>query len=49
VKCFCEGRECATDEERSGQPKTSINEENITQIRQMLRENHLMTVKSIAE
>jgi len=29
VKCFSEGRESVTDEERSGRPATSTTEENI--------------------
>jgi len=29
VKCFSEGRESATDEERSGRPATSRTEENM--------------------
>jgi hypothetical protein len=45
---FYEGIESATDEERSGRPATSRTEENIAKIRQIVRENHQMTVRSIA-
>ena len=49
---FSEGRERVTDEERSGQPATSRTEENIAKIlkvRQIVRENRRLTVRSIAE
>jgi len=49
VKRFSEGRESVTDEERSGRPATSRTEENIAKFRQILRENHRLTVRSIAE
>jgi len=49
VKRFSEGRESVTDEERSGRPATSRTEENIPRIRQILRENRRLTVRSIAE
>jgi len=49
VKHFSEGRESVTDEERSGRPATSRTEENIAKIRQFVRENHRLTVRSIAE
>ena len=49
MKCFSEGRESVTDEERSGQPATSRTEENIAKIRQIVRENRQLTVRSIAE
>jgi len=49
VERFSEGRESVTDEERSGRPATSRTEENIAKIRQILRENHRLTVRSIAE
>ena len=49
VKCFCEGREGVTDEERSGRPTTNRTEENIAKIRQIVRENRRLTVRSIAE
>ena len=39
VKSFSEGRESVTDEESSGWPATSITEENITKIRQIVRKN----------
>ena len=44
-----EGRECVTDEERSGRPATSRTEENIAKVRNISRENLRLTVKSIAE
>jgi len=49
VKCFSEGRESVTEEERSGQPATSRTEENIAKIHQIVRENHQLTVRSTAE
>jgi len=49
VKRFSEGREIVTDEQRSGRPATSGTEENIANIRQILRENRRLTVRSIAE
>ena len=48
VKRFSEGRESVTDE-RSGRPATSRSEENIAKVRQILRENHRLTVRSITE
>jgi len=49
VKRFSERRESVTDEERSGWPATSRTEENIAKIRQIMRENRRLTVRSIAE
>ena len=49
VKRFSEGRESVTDEERSEQPATSRTEENIAKVCQIVRENHQLTVRSIAE
>jgi len=49
VKRFSEERESVTDEERSGRSATSRTEENIYKIRQILRENRRLTVRSIAE
>ena len=49
VECFSEGRESVTDEERSGRPVTSRTEGSIVKFRQILRENHRLTVRSIAE
>jgi len=48
VKRFSEGRESVTDEERSGQQATSRTEENIAKIRQIVRENRRLTVRSTA-
>jgi len=47
VKRFSEGRESVTDEEIPEQPATSKTEENI--IRQIVRENRRLTVRSVAE
>ena len=41
--------ESVTDKERSGWPATSRTEENIAKVRQIVRENHWLTVRSIAE
>ena len=49
MKRFPESRESVTDEERSGRPATSRTEENIAKGRQILRKNHRLTVRSIAE
>jgi len=49
VKRFSEGRESVTDEERSGRPATSRTEENIAEVRQILRENRRLPVRSITE
>ena len=49
MKHFSEGRESVTDEERSGRPATSKTEESIAKIRQIVCENHQLTVRSIAE
>ena len=49
VKRFSEGRESVTDEERSGRSATSRTEENIAKVRQTVRENRQLTVRSIAE
>jgi len=45
---FSEGRGSVTDEERWGRPVTSRTEENITKVRQIVRENRRLTVRSIA-
>ena len=45
VKRFSEGRE-----ERSGRPATSRTEKkNIAKVRQIVRENHRLTIRSTAE
>jgi len=49
VKRFSKGREIVADEERSGRPATSITEENIAKVCQIVRENRQLTVRSIAE
>ena len=49
VKRFSEGREIVTDEGRSGRPATSRTEENIAKVHQIVRENHQLTVRTIAE
>ena len=49
VKRFSEGRESVTEEERSGRPATSITEENTAEVRQIVRENRRLSVRSIAE
>jgi transposase len=49
VTRFSEGRASVTDEERSGRPATRITEENFAKVRQILRENSRLTVRSIAE
>jgi len=49
VTHFSEGRESVTEEERSGRPATSRTEENIVNVRQIVRENRRLSVRSIAE
>ena len=49
VKRFYEGRESVNDEKRSGRPATSRTEENLAKVRQIVRENRRLTVRSIAE
>ena len=49
AKRFSEERESVTEEERSGRPATNRTEENIAKVRQILHENHRLTVRSIAE
>jgi len=46
---FSEGRESVTDKKRSGRPATSRTAENIVKVRQILRENRRLNVRSIAE
>ena len=49
VKRFSEGREIVTDEDRSGRPATSRTVENSAKVRHIVRENHRLTRRSIAE
>jgi len=49
VKRFSEGIESVTDENKSGRPATCRTEENIANVRQIVRENRRLTVRSIAE
>ena len=49
MKSFSEGRECVTDEERSGRPLTSRTEKSIANFRQIVRQNRRLTVRSKAE
>jgi hypothetical protein len=49
VKCFCEGRESVIDEERSRRPATCRTKENVAKVRQIVRENRRLTVRSTAE
>jgi len=49
VTCFSERRESVTDKERSGRLATSRTEENIAKVCQIVRENHRLTVRTIAE
>jgi transposase len=44
VARFSEGRASVIDEERSGRPEMSRSEENITKVRQIVRENSQLTV-----
>jgi Spy/CpxP family protein refolding chaperone len=46
---FSKGRESVTDEEKSGQPEMNRTEEIIAKIRQIMRDNRRLTVRSITE
>jgi hypothetical protein len=49
---FSKGRESVTEEDRTGRPATSRTEEyigKVRQIRQVVRENRRLTVRSITE
>ena len=48
VKRFSEGRESVTDEE-DGQQQAELKKKNIAKVRQTVRENRWLTVRSIAE
>jgi len=48
-KRCAEGRESVSGEERSGRPAANRTKENIAKIRQIVRENRRLTVRSIAE
>jgi hypothetical protein len=49
ISRFSEERGSVTDEQRSGRPAASRTEENSTKIRQIVRENRRLTVRSIAQ
>ncbi|KAF6288416.1 hypothetical protein mRhiFer1_009149 [Rhinolophus ferrumequinum] len=49
IKCFSEGREHVTDEECLWQPVMSKTDKNIARIRQIVRQNRQLTVRSIAD
>ena len=49
VKRFSEGRESVTDEEKLGRPATGRTEQNIAKVRQIVRKNRRLAVRSIAE
>jgi len=49
MKRFSSRTESVTDEERSRRPATSRTEENIANVRHILRENRRLAVRSIAE
>jgi hypothetical protein len=43
VAHFSEGRESVTNKERSGQPATSITDENVAKVFQIVRENRRLS------
>ena len=49
MKRFVEGRESVTDEERSGRPAKGRTREKIAKVRQIVRKNLRLIVRSIAE
>lgn len=48
-KDFAEGRETVEDESRPGRPSTSINEENINKIKDLLLHNRRLSIRDIAD
>jgi len=49
VKRLFWGRGCVTDEDRTGRPATSRTGENIAKVHHIVRENHRLTRRSIAD
>lgn len=48
-KAFREGREDVNDEARSGRPSTSLTEENVTRVRELLNTDRRMSVRMMGE
>lgn len=48
-KMFKEGREEVGDEERRGRPMTSINDQNIEQVKDLVLKNRRLTIRDLAE
>jgi len=46
---FKNGRESIEDDERSGRPSTSKTDENIDKVKEILVNNHKLTIREIAE
>jgi len=46
---FKSGRESVKDDERSGRPSTSKIDENINKVREMLINNHKLTIRELAK
>ena len=48
-KLFKEGRERVEDEERPGRPSTSINDQNINEIKKLVLENRRITIRDLVD
>ncbi|GFW59069.1 protein GVQW3 [Trichonephila clavipes] len=48
-KAFSEGRESIEDESRSGMPSVSKNAENVVRVRDLVRSDRRLTVRTIGE
>ena len=48
-KRFSEGRESVEDDDRSGRPNTSINEDQIEKVKQMILENRRITIREVSD
>jgi len=46
---FKSGRESVENDERNGRPSTSKTDENINKVREMLINNHKLTIRELAE
>ena len=48
-KRFKEGRTSADDDPRSGRPSTSKTDDNVANVREVIRSNRRLTVQEVAE
>ncbi|XP_053960220.1 protein GVQW3-like [Anastrepha ludens] len=47
-KVFSEGREVVEDSPRSGRPSTSSTDEKVAKVKEMVLENHLLSLREVA-